>query len=183
MAKKHLFIALLILAAALLLGGLIYCRPTAAANYADGLFNFDAVDEITVHLTVYTAGTTAKPGTQESYQFTLTEEDPAFSALIDRFDGRGFGRTLGNLIPRGEGYVRTHPLAEGEVSWNWYISFRCSVSNGFLSMENWHGELSTAGHEILTVTTNDKDQWIGKVTQLLTELIPEEEPEENMAEE
>ena len=177
MVKKHLFIALFILLAAMLLGGLIYCRPTAAESYATGPFEFDAVDEITVDLIVYTDGAS---GTSQSYRFELTSEDPAFSALIDRVDGKGFGRTLGNLIPRGEGYVRTHPIEEGDVIWN--VSFTCSVSSGYRRMENWSGELSMEP-ENLTVTTNDKEQWIGKITELLTELIPEEEPEEGMAEE
>ena len=174
MAKKHLLIALVILAAALLLGGLIYCRPTAVDNYAVGLFDFVAVDEVSARLEVYTDG-----GTQQ-WTFALNGEDPAFAALIDRFDGKGFGRTLGNLIPRGEGYVRTHPMEEGDVLWE--ITFTCSVSGGYLRMENWYGDLYV-GPDDLAVTTNDKDEWIGKITGLLTELIPPEEPKEDVTEE
>ena len=174
MAKKHLLIALVIVLAALLLGGLIYCRPTAAANYAVGLFAFDAVDEVSARLEVYVEGET------QTWTFALNGEDPVFAALIDRVDGKGFGRTLGNLIPRGEGYVRTHPMEEGDVLWD--ISFICSVSGGYLRMENWYGDL-TVGREDLAVTTNDKDQWIDKITELLTELIPVEESDEDIPEE
>lgn len=163
MSVKNILTVVAILLIVVLAVGLVICRPMAAKNYASGIFNFEAVSEIRVRAWEGDAGDTAE-------WLVLTEDDPGFRALIDLTDGKGFGRAPGSLFSEPDGGA-----ADGDRCWQ--VSFLCALSGGQLDMRFSGDILRLAGDKTVTVTTQDKSSWAGRVYDLILSLYPEPEPD------
>ena len=163
MAFKHIVLIVVILLTAVLVVGLILCRPMGGANYAGGTFSFDAVTEIFVW--AY-----EEQGDGADIQALPVTGSRAMKNIISFFDGRGFGRTPGSL------FSHTAPTAQpGDRCWG--VTFKCAATGSALTVEYTGGTLRLIGAEPVRVTTQDKDEWAEEVYELLIPLYPEPEPE------
>lgn len=166
MSLKHVFLIVAILLTAILVVGLIYCRPMAASGYAYGVFNFDAVDEISISLRLHTQSGV------DLHEAVLTDRDEGFDGFIDLFDGRGFGRTVGSIFSKVDS-------GKAESDTRWRVSFSSSVSGASLTAVYVDGELFLVGDGEAEVTTNGKSEWTSRVlTSIKTLLIPQEDDPE-----
>ncbi len=164
MSLKNAAIIIAILLIVILVVGLILCRPMAVENYADGIFNFAAVSDITVR------AWTEDPEAPGTVPMTVDKEDGVFDDLIDEFTRRGFGRTPGSIFSNAA--PRPEP---GDMCWR--LTFRCTISQSTLTVEYTGGVLRLIGGEAVTVTTQDKEEWAKEIYELLIPLYPQPEPE------
>ena len=162
MAFKHIVLIVVILLTAVLVVGLILCRPMGGANYAGGTFSFDAVTEIFVW--AY-----EEQGDGADIQALPVTGSRAMKNMISFFDGRGFGRTPGSL------FSHTAPTAQpGDKCWG--VTFKCAATGSTLTAEYTGGVLTLTGRETAAVTTQDKDAWAGQLYETIAALYPEPEP-------
>ncbi len=164
MSGKQIVTVVLILLIAVMVVGLVLCRPMAADNYADGIFNFAAVDGIYVWAWEF------DPEGTEPEELLVDSENRALSDIVERFDGKGFGMTPGGLFSRG----LPEPEA-GDICWR--VVFRCTLSDSSLTAEYQGGVLRLSGNGETVVTTQDKSSWARQVFDLIESLYPEPEPE------
>ncbi len=165
MSLRHAALIALILAAAILVVGLIYARPVATASYGYGNFSFDSVEEITISLR------RRSDGDIEEYMETISEKDEGFDELIELFDGRGFGRTVSSIFSPKDS-------AGAEREHRWRIYFSCP--SGSLTVLSVDGTLFLSGEDEYEVTTNDKSELDGRVLQLLLELLAPEDKDDTV---
>ncbi len=164
MSGKQVVTIVLILLAAVLVVGLILCRPMAATNYADGIFNFAAVDG------VFLWGWEYAPEGTAPEELLISAEDKALTSLTELFEGRGFGMTPGGLFSQ----KLPEPQA-GDICWR--VTFHCTVSDSTLTAEYQGGVLRLSGNGETVVTTQDKSSWARRVFTLIESMYPEPEPE------
>ncbi len=164
MSGKQVMIIVLILLIAILVVGLVLCRPMAAENYAKGIFNFAAVDG------VYVWGWEYDPEGTAPEELLLNSENRALSELVELFDGKGFGMTPGGLFSQ----KLPEPRAGDDC---WRVIFHCTVSDSFLTAEYQGGVLRLSGNGETVVATQDKSSWARRVFTLIDSLYPEPEPE------
>lgn len=164
MSLKHAVIIVSILLTALLVTGLILCRPMGPENYASGVFNFAAVSELSARAWQEAAGA------PEAQWLAIEPDSDAFEDLTEAFENRGFGRTLGSIFSE-----KAPAAQEGDICWA--VTFRCGISQSSLTAEYTGGVLRLSGSGTVTVTTQDKSEWAKDVYDTLISLYPEPEPE------
>lgn len=164
MSGKQAVTVVLILLAAVLVVGLVLCRPMAAENYADGIFNFSAVDG------VYVWGWEYDPEGTAPEELLVDAQNRNLTELTELFDDKGFGMTPGGLFSQKLPAPRA-----GDVCWR--VIFHCTVSDSSLTAEYQGGVLRLSGNGQTVVTTQDKSAWARRVFALIDALYPEPEPE------
>lgn len=162
MSLKHVLTILSILLIAVLVVGLILCRPMSPENYASGVFNFEAVSDVTVSAWEY------DPQAPRPAHLLIKSDDSAAKALRELFEDRGFGRTPGSILSDD-----SPEAGPGDICWS--VTFHCTISQSTLTAEYTGGTLRLTGDGAVTVTTQNKDAWARQVYDLIVPLYPEPE--------
>ena len=165
----------LIVVLALVLAAAIFClwytRPMTFEQLMPGVTDLSSCREIQIYAHYQPAGSPR----EESYNFTLTQDNPIFDQMLSLFEDQTYRRSLRSLLPDNG---QTHFRQPGDFRWivslGGYESITLadgSTGSGTLFIcNNFFGSLSVGSvvlNEHWRATVPNQEQWLQTVMDLI----------------